>query len=250
MRYFLELAYNGTAYNGWQIQSNAPSVQQTLQEALSTLRHHPTEVVGAGRTDTGVHASYYVAHMDLPEPLHDPADFLYHLNALLPHDIAVEGLRPVRETAHARFDAQSRSYRYHIAPCKDPFRRDTAWQLHWPLQLEPMNRAAEILLQTEDFTSFCKLHSDNKTNLCHVTRAAWVEEGELLVFHITADRFLRNMVRAIVGTLVDIGRGKLSVEGFREVIEGRNRALAGSSVPPQGLFLCGITYPPTLYLDQ
>lgn len=248
MRYFLELSYNGKAYNGWQIQPDAPSVQQTLQEGLSTLLRMPMEVVGAGRTDTGVHARRYVAHFDLPEPLPDPAQFCYHLNALLPYDIAVHAARPVRPDAHARFDALSREYRYQISMRKDPFLHDFAYRLTVPLDVEAMNRAAQLLLLAQDFTSFSKLHSNNKTNICHLTRAHWEQRGSLLVFTIAADRFLRNMVRAVVGTLIEVGRGKIPAAEVERIAAGRDRALAGTSVPPQGLFLTGVAYPDDIYL--
>lgn len=249
MRYFLELAYNGKAYNGWQIQPNAPSVQQMLQEALSTLMRHAVEVVGAGRTDTGVHARHYVAHFDLPQPLEDPDRFHYHLNALLPWDIAVLGVRPVRDDAHARFDALEREYMYYVSTRKDPFSVDFSYQYTVSLDLERMNRAAALLLDTSDFTSFSKLHSDNKTAHCRVTRAGWEQEGTFLVFTIAADRFLRNMVRAVVGTLIEVGRGKTTVEDVERIIRGRDRCLAGTSVPPQGLFLTAVRYPESLYLS-
>ena len=176
MRYFLELSYSGKAYNGWQIQNNAPSVQQTLQEALSTILRVPTGVVGAGRTDTGVHAARYVAHFDAECPLEEPQRFCYHLNAILPWDIAVQDVRRVRDDAHARFDAVEREYKYYVSPRKDPFRRDVAYQLIMPLDLDRMNEAAETLLGRQDFTSFSKLHSGNKTNICRVTRAQWREQ--------------------------------------------------------------------------
>lgn len=250
LRYFLELSYSGKAYNGWQIQTRAPSVQQALQQGLSTILRTPTEVVGAGRTDTGVHASFYVAHFDVAEPIGSPADFCYHLNAVLPPDIAVSGLRRVRDDAHARFDARFREYKYYVSPRKNPFTRDTASTLTHPLDVEAMNLAASDLLGYEDFTSFAKLHSNNKTNICHLFTARWEEQDGLLVFTITADRFLRNMVRAIVGTLLDVGRGKLSRDGFRRVIEGGDRSLAGTSAPPQGLFLSRVEYPADVYVED
>ena len=234
VRYFIELSYSGKAYNGWQIQPNAPSVQQTLQKALSTLLRCTTETVGAGRTDTGVHASHYVAHFDSETEIDRPVDFCYHLNALLPHDIAIRRIRPVKPTAHARFDALSRSYEYCVLLRKDPFRIDTAYQVNWPLDVDKMNEAATLLLAHSDFTSFCKLHSDNKTNLCRVSHAAWKHEHEdLLLFSITADRFLRNMVRAIVGTLVDVGRGKITVSDFSRIIDEKGKAnTAGMIIRP------------------
>lgn len=225
-------------------------MQQTLQEALSTILRVPTGVVGAGRTDTGVHAARYVAHFDAECPLEEPQRFCYHLNAILPWDIAVQDVRRVRDDAHARFDAVEREYKYYVSPRKDPFRRDVAYQLIMPLDLDRMNEAAETLLGRQDFTSFSKLHSGNKTNICRVTRAQWQEQDGCYVFTVAADRFLRNMVRAIVGTLLDVGRGKLSVEGFRAVIDGRDRALAGTSAPPQGLFLTRVDYPDDVYVKQ
>ncbi len=248
MRYFLELSYLGKAYNGWQIQDNAPSVQQTLQEALSTVLRTPTSVVGAGRTDTGVHAIHYVAHFDSERPLEDSQRFCYHLNAVLPEDIAVCDVRCVRDDAHARFDAVEREYKYYVSPHKDPFRREVTYQLIMPLDLERMNEAAGMLLGQRDFTSFSKLHSGNKTNICRVTQARWQEQSDCYVFTVVADRFLRNMVRAIVGTLLDVGRGKLSVDEFRAVIDGCDRALAGTSAPPQGLFFTRVDYPDDVYM--
>ncbi len=248
MRYFLELSYLGKAYNGWQIQDNAPSVQQTLQEALSTVLRTPTSVVGAGRTDTGVHAIHYVAHFDSERPLEDSQRFCYHLNAVLPEDIAVCDVRYVRDDAHARFDAVEREYKYYVSPHKDPFRREVTYQLIMPLDLERMNEAAGMLLGQRDFTSFSKLHSGNKTNICRVTQARWQEQSDCYVFTVVADRFLRNMVRAIVGTLLDVGRGKLSVDEFRAVIDGCDRALAGTSAPPQGLFFTRVDYPDDVYM--
>ena len=248
MRYFLELSYLGKAYNGWQIQPNAPSVQETLQRALSTLLRTPTGVVGAGRTDTGVHAAFYVAHFDVGESLADPQRFCYHLNAILPADIAVQRVRRVNDEAHARFDATEREYKYYVSPRKDPFTRDVTYQLIMPLDLEKMNRAARTLLGEQLFTSFSKLHSGNKTDLCCVTKAEWNEVDGRYVFTI-ADSFLPNMVRAIVGTLIEVGRGKRSVEEFQAIIAGRDRALAGTSAPPQGLFLTRVDYPAEIYKD-
>lgn len=249
MRFFLTLSYKGTAYHGWQIQPNAPSVQQTLQEALSTILREKIEVVGAGRTDTGVHASHYIAHFDTenPAPL-EAVDFCYHLNAILPKDIAASEVRRVKQDAHARFDALQREYRYRIIRKKNPFRIDTACLYTAPLDAEKMNRAAELITTYEDFTSFCKLHADNKTNICHVTESHWREENGELTYTISADRFLRNMVRAIVGTLLDVGRGKITLEQFKDIIEARSRGEAGSSAAAHGLFLTGITYPHDIYL--
>lgn len=253
MRYFLELSYNGTRYHGWQRQPNAPSVQQTLEETLSKLLGETIELTGAGRTDTGVHAAYYVAHFDLAEPIFDEGDLLYHANSMLPPDIALKGVKRVADDAHARFDAREREYTYYILPTKDPFHTETAWQYTVPLDIDAMNRAAAHLLDTNDFTSFAKLHSANKTNICRVTVAEWSERrrrtndgmtgsDKELVFTIRADRFLRNMVRAIVGTLVDVGRGKITPERFAEIIASRDLGLSSAGAPARGLFLTDIKY--------
>ncbi len=243
MRYFLELSYNGSNYCGWQRQPGAASVQQTLDDALSLFLRENIEVTGAGRTDTGVHAAYYVAHFDAEAALPDRRDFVYHLNSMLPGDIALMDITPVADDAHARYDAEEREYTYYILPYKDPFRRDTSWQYFVPLDLDAMNAAAEQLMHYDDFTSFAKLNSNNKTNICRVMSAGWRQDpdGEL-VFTIRADRFLRNMVRAIVGTLVDVGRGKITPDRFREIIEARDLSLSSGGAPAQGLFLTDIKY--------
>lgn len=250
MRFFLTLSYKGTAYHGWQVQDNAPSVQGALQSALSTLLGEPTEVVGAGRTDTGVHASYYVAHFDTMSGKPQEEGFVYHLNAVLPKDIAVSGIRPVTEEAHARFSATLREYKYYITTEKDPFRVDTAYRYPLALDMDAMNAAAAALKEYTDFESFCKLHGNNKTTICRISESGWSREGGLLVYTVSADRFLRNMVRAIVGTLIDVGRGKLSLDGFRRIIEAKNRSAAGTSAPPQGLFLTDIHYPEELFFQR
>lgn len=243
MRYFAELSYKGTAYCGWQRQPNSPSVQQTIEEALSTILRESVEVVGAGRTDTGVHAAFYVAHFDTSRPIANPADFVYHLNALLPEDIAFGRIYEVDDDAHARFDATEREYRYYIEPRKNPFTRATSWQLTTPLDVEAMNRAAQVLLATEDFTTFAKLGSNNTNNICHIFRAEWIEiECGMLVFVFRANRFLRNMVRAVVGTLVDVGRGKITPEEFADIVASRNLSRSSSSAPAAGLFLTDVSY--------
>ena len=243
MRYFITLSYDGTAYHGWQIQPNAPSVQETLQHALSTLLRQDVEVVGAGRTDTGVHARRMVAHFDWTEPL-DGAQLAYKLNKLLPRDIAVQGVEPVADDMHARFSAVSRTYHYYLHLHKDPFLQGRSWQMYGSLDFEAMNRAAQLLLSYRDFTSFSKLHTDTKTNDCTVTEARWDElsPGQWR-FTITANRFLRNMVRAVVGTLVEVGRGRMTLEAFCRVIERKDRCQAGESVPAHGLYLVDIKYP-------
>ena len=242
MRYFITLSYDGAGYHGWQIQPNAPSVQEALQHALSTLLRQDVEVVGAGRTDTGVHARRMVAHFDWLQPL-DVAQLAYKLNKLLPRDIAVQGVEPVLDSMHARFSAVSRTYHYYLHLHKDPFLQGRSWQMYGPLDFQMMNWAAELLLSYRDFTSFSKLHTDTKTNDCTVTEARWDElaPGQWR-FTITANRFLRNMVRAVVGTLVEVGRGRMTLEEFCRVIEQKDRCQAGESVPAHGLYLVDVRY--------
>ncbi len=246
MRYFLTLSYDGTRYHGWQIQQNAVSVQQTLEQSLSRLLKAETRVVGAGRTDTGVHASRYIAHFDAA-PIDNQPAFLYHLNCILPSDIAVSEVREVIPEAHARFDAVKREYRYYISRTKDPFRRDTVLYYSYPLDVEEMNRAAAAVMEYQDFTSFCRLHSDNKTNVCRIYESYWTRQGDLLIYTVVADRFLRNMVRALVGTMTDVGRGKTTVEEVRRIVELKSRGAAGASAPAHGLFLTDVVYPEEIY---
>ena len=247
-RYFIYLAYDGTNYHGWQVQPNGNSVQETLTKALSTFLRSEVEVTGAGRTDAGVHAELMVAHFDFEEELNMEA-VTDKLNRLLPPDISVYCLRHVKSDAHARFDATARTYKYYITTEKYPFERQYRWRLHAPLNYERMNEAARLLLEYDDFTSFSKLHTDVKTNICHVTHAEWNKaDARTWVFTIRADRFLRNMVRAIVGTLVEVGRGKLSVEGFRRIVEQKDRCKAGMSAPGQALFLVNVEYPEELFI--
>lgn len=247
-RYFIELAYDGTNYHGWQIQPNGSSVQETLMKALATFLRQEVEVVGAGRTDAGVHARRMMAHFDIDREL-DGVQVTDKLNRLLPPDIAVYRVVPVKPDAHARFDATYRKYQYHVTTCKDPFSRQYAWRLFHPLDFEKMNEAARTLFDYTDFTSFSKLHTDVKTNNCRIMHAEWTQVSDTeWVFTIQADRFLRNMVRAVVGTLVEVGRGKLSIDGFRRVIEQKDRCSAGSSVPGHALFLVDVGYPEELFL--
>lgn len=241
-RYFTELSFKGTHYHGWQVQPNALSVQEVLETTFSTFMRQKIEVTGAGRTDTGVHASFYVAHFDADSLPFAPADLVEKLNRFLPNDIALKSIREVGPEMHARFSATRRTYKYFISRVKDPFTLDTSYQYLWPLDVDAMNQAAEVLPGWEDFTSFSKLHTDVKTNNCRVTEAFWKEEGTQLVFTISADRFLRNMVRAIVGTLLEVGRGKLTRDGLIAILEKKDRGEAGTSVPPQGLFLTDIQY--------
>lgn len=242
MRYFIELRYDGGGYCGWQRQPDMPSVQQTIEQALTRLLRTPTEIVGAGRTDTGVNASYYVAHFDSDAEF-DTAQLLYKLNMMLPKDIALFSITPVAAEAHARFDAREREYTYFISQSKNPFRRYSAWLYYVPLDVDKMNQAAAKLLDYSDFTSFAKLNSNNKTNICRIMDAHWrVEADGVLVFTIRADRFLRNMVRSIVGTLVDVGRGRYSVEEFCKIVEARDLSLSSAGAPAQGLFLSDVVY--------
>ena len=242
MRYFLELQYDGAAYCGWQRQPDMPTVQQTIEQALTKLLRTPTEIVGAGRTDTGVNASYYVAHFDTDVEV-DLQQLHYKLNMMPPKDIAIFSVTPVADGAHARFDARQREYRYYICPTKNPFRRYSAWLYYVSLDVEKMNQAAAKLLEYDDFTSFAKLNSNNKTNICRVMDAHWsVEADGVLVFTIRADRFLRNMVRSIVGTLVDVGRGRYSVEEFCKIVEAKDLSLSSAGAPAQGLFLSDVVY--------
>lgn len=241
MRYFIELSYSGSNYCGWQRQNNAPTVQESIEKALSTLLRTPIEITGAGRTDTGVHASHYVAHFD-SETL--DVDWLkYKLNVLLAKDIAINKIYQVSDDAHARYDASMREYTYIIEQAKNPFNPHTAWYYSGALDFDAMNRAAAYLCHHSDFTTFAKLGSDNKTNICSVTHAEWQRRGDSqLVFTIRADRFLRNMIRAIVGTLVDVGRGRYTPEEFDEIVACKTLSRSSSSAPAQGLFLSDIRY--------
>ena len=242
MRYFAELRYDGGAYCGWQRQPQSPSVQKSIEQALSKVLRAPIEIVGAGRTDTGVNASYYVAHFDA-ETEFDIGQTLYKLNMVLPTDIALDSITPVADGAHARFDAREREYTYFISQTKNPFRRNSAWLYYIPLDVVRMNEAAKVLLSNDDFTSFAKLNSNNKTNICHIFDCIWREEDEgVLRFTIRADRFLRNMVRSIVGTLVDVGRGRYTVEEFAEIVEARDLSRSSGGAPAQGLFLSDVVY--------
>ncbi len=251
-RYFLFLAYEGTRYQGWQVQPHTTdTVQAVLNAKLSMLLREPVEVTGCGRTDTGVHASAFYAHFDtshteLPE---SPERFVYHLNAVLPADIAVYAAQHVNDTAHARFDATYREYEYHITRTKNPFAGTQAWLLRDELDVEHMNACAQLFLQQTDFGAFCKSGGNAKTTLCTVSRAHWQSHNHKLVFTIGANRFLRNMVRAAVGTLLDAGRGKLTVADVQRILQSGNRSEAGQSVPARGLFLTGVHYPAHLNLQ-
>lgn len=246
-RYFIYLAYDGTNYHGWQIQPNGSSVQECLMKALSTFLRREVEVIGAGRTDAGVHASLMVAHFDNEEEL-DTLIVTDKLNRLLPPDISVFKVCRVKHDAHARFDATARTYKYYVTTTKSPFNRQYHCRVYGTLDFELMNKAATTLFDYSDFTSFSKLHTDVKTNFCKIMHAEWTQIDETTwVFTIRADRFLRNMVRAIVGTLLEVGRGKLTVGGFRQIIEQQNRCKAGTSAPGNALFLVNVEYPQDLF---
>lgn len=241
MRYFIQLSYNGAAYHGWQIQPNAITVQETLQDSLSKLLNTKIAITGAGRTDTGVHASQMFAHFDIDEELDTPK-LLYKLNSFLPKDIAIQSIFEVRADAHARFDAVKRSYKYKVCLKKDVFQYDYAYLMHQELDMQKMNEASEVLLSYSDFQCFSKSNTDVKTYNCKIENAYWNKEGDMLVFNISADRFLRNMVRAIVGTLVNVGLGKLDVQDMHRIIASKDRGQAGFSVPAKGLYLTEVLY--------
>ena len=242
MRYFIHLAYNGANYCGWQTQPDLPTVQLTLEQALGTLLRQPIAIVGCGRTDTGVHASDFYAHFTIEQPIDCP-QLTFKLNSFLPDDIAIYDILPVKDNAHARFDATARTYQYHVSNRRLPFCQGLYCRIYFQPDLDLMNQGAEILMQYDDFTSFAKLHTQVKTNICHLTHAHWEREGDQLVFTISSNRFLRNMVRSVTGTLLDVGRGKLTLDGLREIIERKDRCAAGVSMPPQGLFLTKVEYP-------
>lgn len=246
-RYFIELAYKGTKFHGWQVQPNAVSVQESLENALSTITRETIAVTGAGRTDTGVHASYFVAHFNSEKLNLDHPGFTHKLNSFLKDDISIFAISKVDSEAHARFDAVSRTYQYHLNLLKDPFLVETSWYFFKQPDLELMNKACRILFEYTDFTSFSKLHTDVKTNNCKIIQAEWTQQGSNLIFTVKADRFLRNMVRAIVGTLLEVGLGKMNLAAFRNVIERKDRGAAGLSVPAHGLFLTDIEYPEAVF---
>lgn len=247
MRYFLELSYHGGAYHGWQRQPNAVSVQEKVENALATLTRKKIEVVGAGRTDAGVHARQLYLHFDAEAILNE--DFVFKMNSVLPEDIAIKSLYRMQPDAHARFDALSRSYEYHVVREKDPFALGSAYFVKRELDLEKMNIGAGILLEYSDFKCFSRSRTDVKTYNCKIAHAFWEERGKLLIFHIKADRFLRNMVRAIVGTLLEIGLGKMKVEEIHQILESRSRSEAGASVPAHGLYLSKVEYPDRIFLE-
>lgn len=241
MRYFIELSYHGKRYHGWQIQPDANSIQDEVNKALSTVLQEEIGVVGAGRTDTGVHASQMFAHFDSEKDI--DKSFTYKFNSVLPNDIVIHDLYKVTDDKHARFDAVDRSYEYRIWLGRNVFLLDTTMQLHHKkLDVDLMNEACEVLLKYKDFEAFSKVQTEVHTFLCDVTKAVWTQDGSALTFHITANRFLRNMVRAIVGTLVEVGLHKITIAEFEKIIESKDRSNAGTSVPAKGLFLTQVTY--------
>lgn len=243
MRYFIHLSYDGTRFHGWQIQPNGISVEGEIERCLSVLLRQNMDIVGAGRTDAGVHASHMVAHFDYDADNIDCQQLAYRLNRMVGSDIAISRIVPVSPDMHARFSATRRTYHYHIHTSKNPFARHYSYECHFKLDFEAMNKAAEILFEYSDFASFCKSHTDVKTTLCTIYEAKWIKDKEdSWYFRISANRFLRNMVRAVVGTLVDVGRGRLTIDDFRKVIEGKKRTQAGESMPGNALFLVEVSY--------
>lgn len=241
MRYFIKLAYNGTHYHGWQCQPNASSVQETLNKAVSVILNSEINLMGAGRTDTGVHATEMYAHFDFEKPF-DLKSIVHKLNSYLPKDIVVYAVIPVPDEAHARFDATKRTYEYHINSFKDAFLQDGSWYFHKKLDLDSMNEASKLLFNHTDFQCFSKVNTDVNTFDCTIFEAYWQQKDNQIVFTISANRFLRNMVRAIVGTLVNVGLHKISLDDFNEIIKSKNREKAGFSVPAHGLYLTKIEY--------
>ena len=243
MRYFIHLSYDGSRYHGWQLHPNGISIEGEIERCLSTLLGAPVDIVGAGRTDAGVHARHMVAHFDVEEPVADTSQLTYKLNRMLPPDIRIEKTESVPDDMHARFSAKWRKYHYYVSLKATPFNRQYTWLCHYDLDFQLMNEAARMLLEYKDFACFCKSHTDVKTTLCDVVQAEWIKIGDYdWVFVIKANRFLRNMVRAVVGTLVEVGRHRMTLEQFHSVIEGKSRCQAGESMPANALFLEEITY--------
>ncbi|WP_371824272.1 tRNA pseudouridine(38-40) synthase TruA [Lutibacter sp. A64] len=250
LRYFIEIAYKGTNYHGWQYQPNAVTIQESINKALSLIFKRTIDVVGAGRTDAGVHAEQLYAHLDLEEDF-DIDKTKYKLNSLLSKDIAILNIFKVTNNAHARFDAESRSYQYRIYFGKNPFLMNTTWQIiNKKLNVDLMNEAAKILLTYTDFQCFSRSNTDVRTYNCAVNKAIWVQKNKSLIFYISADRFLRNMVRAIVGTLIEVGTGKTTLEEFKKIIESKDRRNAGPSAPAKGLFLTEVNYPKNVFINE
>ncbi len=249
-RYFIHLSFHGGNYHGWQIQPNAPTVQGLIEEGLTRVLKTEISVTGCGRTDTGVHAGFFAAHFDVENPLVDPENTAFRLDRYLPDDIAIQGILPVVSGGHARFSAIWREYQYTISTRKDPFRTDTAWLLPWKLDLDSRNLGAAHLMNYDDFECFSKVNTDVRHFRCDLLGAEWLKNGDTLVFRIRADRFLRNMVRAIVGTLVELGRGKIDLQDLESILLSHDRKKAGFSVPAKGLSLINVRYSPDIYSSE
>jgi tRNA pseudouridine38-40 synthase len=248
-RYFIFISYKGTSYHGWQVQPNSITVQKILDDALSVVLNEKIATTGAGRTDAGVHAMFFCAHFDSISPdLLSIGNLIFRLNQYLPVDISVNTLKKVIPDANARYSAVSRTYKYFISRTKDPFFDNSSWYIHGKIDISSMNKACKILHTHSDFTSFSRLHSGAKSNICKIYSAVWEESDNRLVFTISADRFLRNMVRAIVGTMLEIGFGKMDLKGFEEIILAKDRCKAGKSAPAKGLFLVDIEYPEEIFI--
>jgi tRNA pseudouridine38-40 synthase len=248
-RYFIFISYKGTSYHGWQIQPNSVTVQQILEESLSVVLNEKISTIGAGRTDTGVHATFFCAHFESNSPdLTESWNLVFRLNQYLPSDISVRSIRKVVPDANARYSAVSRTYKYYISKVKDPFFDNSSWYLHGKIDISAMKEACKMLYNYSDFTSFSRLHSGTKSNICKIYNAGWQESDNRLIFNIKADRFIRNMVRAIVGTMVDIGFGKMDLREFEEIIISKDRCEAGKSAPAKGLFLVDIEYPEEIFI--
>lgn len=248
-RYFMEIAYNGSNYHGWQFQPNASSVQETLENAVSLILREKIKITGCGRTDTGVHASSFYLHFDT-DNTKNTEDIKFRLNNYLPHDIAIKNIFPVKNTAHARFNANKRTYKYYIHTEKDPFIEGLSFFTPFKPNLKSMNEACKYLFEFIDFTSFSKVHTDNKTNTCTIYKAEWKQSDHRIIFEISADRFLRNMVRAIVGTMLDIGKGKLTHPEIKDIIKAKDRSAAGHSASAKGLFLTNVEYPKEIFINE
>jgi tRNA pseudouridine38-40 synthase len=249
-RYFIKLSYDGTPFHGWQIQKNAKSIQQTLNEALSTVIRQEIYTVGCGRTDTGVHALNFFAHFNCEEEILELESITFRVNCVLPKEIAIESIFLVQEDWHTRFSATSRSYVYRIHSAKDPFSDGRSYEYKEPLDIELMQAGCDLLKNAKDFTSFSKLHSDTTNNLCDIQFAEWSKTDVGYQFRITANRFLRNMVRAVVGTTMELGMHKIDLGEFQKVIDAKDRSAAGFSVPAHGLYLSNITYPAEFKLNE
>lgn len=249
MRYFFEISYNGKNYAGWQSQANATGIQAVVEDTLSKMFRMEIKIVGSGRTDTGVHCEQQFFHCDIEKPF-ETETLIQKVNSFLPRDIAIQSIRRVKDDASARYDAVERTYHYRITRRKNPFRNELAWHYFKAADVQTMNMAAALLVGEHDFECFSKVKTDVNHFLCDIKKAAWREDGDVLEFTITANRFLRGMVRAVVGTLLDVGTGKTSVKEFHAIIQSRDRKKAGANVPPHGLYLSKVKYPPSVFVKE